>query len=113
MPGKHRGRSLGFPTANLTIHKEVKDEEFGVYAVEILLEGEKHQGMANLGEKPTFNEMKPLLEVHIFDFDQDILGKHIEINLIKKIRDTKKLDSAEELVEQLKEDKVITKELLS
>ncbi len=78
--GKHLGRSLGFPTANLSAHSEQFPPN-GVYAAEGLLEGKTLRGVVNLGVRPTIESEVPqrVLEFHVFDLDQDLYGKDIEL----------------------------------
>lgn len=100
--GRKLGRELGFPTANIRVENNMVPL-FGVYAVSIKIAGEDASlhGIANLGIKPTFDEVEPLLEVNIFDFDQDIYGKHVTIELLKYIRPEKKFNDIEELKSQI------------
>ncbi len=92
--GKGRGRELGFPTANLDAAGI--DLEYGVYLVEVELEGKKYAGLMNFGPKKTFGE-PAAAEILIKDFNRDIYGKEICIKAIKKIRDIEKFNSVEEL----------------
>lgn len=112
--GEKRGRLLGFNTANIEISSELKIiPSFGVYAVNVLLCGQSYKGMLNIGVNPTFNnEHKTHIEVHILDFDSDIYGESLTIELVKKLRDEKKFNSKEDLVQQLNEDKRLTIETL-
>lgn len=103
--GKSIGRLLGFPTANLDygIYYLPKG---GVYAVDVLLDNKKFLGMANIGYNPTIDFSEDVkLEVHIFNFNQDIYGKEIQICFIDRIRAERKFNSRDELVNQLVEDK--------
>ncbi|MCD4737220.1 MAG: bifunctional riboflavin kinase/FAD synthetase [Bacteroidales bacterium] len=105
--GKGIGRQLGFPTANIEIsdfHKLIAP--VGVYACSVLFEKRLFLGMANLGNRPTIGQNSPGLEVHIFNFNQDVYDRNLTINFIKRIRDQYKFDSLEELTGQLKRDKV-------
>jgi riboflavin kinase/FMN adenylyltransferase len=106
--GQRVGRKMGFPTANI----EASDPNklipgYGVYAVEIILSGEKYGGMLNIGTRPTFNNNADnrSIEVHIFNFSGDIYNKEITLIFEAKIRDEKKFSGPEALVEQLKKDK--------
>ena len=85
-------RTIGIPTANLDYPDQIIPS-FGVYAVKIKVEGleDKFYGIVNFGKRPTFNKSVAIIEVHIFDFDQDIYGKNIEIFFDSKIRDEKSL----------------------
>jgi riboflavin kinase/FMN adenylyltransferase len=94
---------LGYATANIEMGEFVIPK-FGVYEVVVKVEGEQKKGVANIGVKPTYGDNKPLLEVHIFDFDQDIYGKDVFVELISFIRDEKKFNSVAELKEQIRKD---------
>lgn len=103
--GDSRGAQLGFPTANIAIPLDKIIPHHGVYKVFIEIEGQLYTGIANIGTRPTFNEdSTPLLEVHIFDFNQDIYEKRIKVRFIKFIRDEKKFNSIVDLVSQIKLD---------
>jgi len=101
--GTAQGKKMGIPTANL---KPVKDlyPRSGVFAVKVILEDDYVQGVLNIGTNPTFPGKDFSLEVHILDFDQDIYGSDIELILVEKIRDEKKFETPELLVQQIKED---------
>lgn len=95
--GDKIGRTLGFPTANIHLHREVTPVQ-GIYAVEVFgLKGEPLPGVASVGTRPTVGGTRTLLEIFIFDFDQDIYGKYLNIDFLHKIRDEEKFDSLEEL----------------
>jgi len=107
--GEKRGRTIGFPTANLEINDTEKlIPTYGVYAVDVKIEGSNFQykGMMNMGTKPTFDGLQKTIEVNIFNFNEMIYGKKITVYLKFKIRDEVKFDSVEGLVRQLKEDRV-------
>jgi riboflavin kinase/FMN adenylyltransferase len=106
--GQRVGRKMGFPTANIEasdVHKIIPG--YGVYAVEIKLDGKKYKGMLNIGTRPTFNNNADnrSIEVHIFDFSGNIYNKEITLTFIGKIRAEQKFSGPEALVEQLKKDK--------
>jgi len=103
--GKSRGRILGFPTANLKLDAEVLPP-LGVYAVKVLIEGKRCKGMANIGHRPSFEPTNsPItVEVHLFDFDRNIYGSEIVVEFIKKIRQERKFNSPESLIDQLRKD---------
>jgi riboflavin kinase/FMN adenylyltransferase len=104
--GDKRGQKIGFPTANISPNDNRKIiPKDGVYAVNARVEGESCGGMMNIGTRPTFEGKKPALEVHIFDFDEIIYGKTMEIEFIQRIRDEKKFEGVDELVNQLNRDK--------
>ncbi|MBU0455358.1 MAG: bifunctional riboflavin kinase/FAD synthetase [Gammaproteobacteria bacterium] len=102
--GQELGRNLGFPTANVYLHR-YKTPLLGVYAV--LINGLQKMaipGIANIGTRPTANGNTLLLEVHLFDFDQQIYGKMIQITFIKKIREEKTFESFSALKNQVQND---------
>ena len=107
--GKKIGRKIGFPTANVTVTDENKLIPFtGVYAVRVELNRTLYNGMLNIGIRPTINSNNHHLtiEVHIFDFNKDIYGHEITLQFLDRIRNEKKFNNIEELVEQLKNDKI-------
>jgi riboflavin kinase/FMN adenylyltransferase len=102
--GRKIGRTLGFPTANVPLKRNVSPIS-GVYIVEVHgINDFPIDGVANIGRQPTVNGKKHQLEVHLFDFDADLYGKHIEIVLLSKLRDEKKFESFELLKQQIKLD---------
>jgi riboflavin kinase / FMN adenylyltransferase len=102
--GAKRGRELGFPTANIDLSNRYVPIR-GVFAVSIKgADDSTHLGVANLGTRPVFEESKLLLEAHLFDFNEDIYGKHISVEFFKRLRDEKKFTSIDELVHQIATD---------
>ncbi|MBI4648108.1 MAG: bifunctional riboflavin kinase/FAD synthetase [Bacteroidia bacterium] len=104
------GRAIGFPTANIIVpDKEKLIPCNGVYAVKALLNDSLFNGMLNIGYRPTINDVvKDIsIEVHFINFDGDLYNKKIEIEFIRRIRDEKKFDSIDELIEQLYKDREI------
>jgi riboflavin kinase/FMN adenylyltransferase len=110
--GHRRGKDLGFPTANLRPDKVLAPAR-GIYAVRLLLEDKAHQGVLNIGFNPTFADNALSVEVHIFDFDEDIYGKRLEVLFIDRIRDERKFDGPAQLVEQIRRDVETAREILS
>jgi len=112
--GEKLGRELGFPTANIFLHRKVSPLQ-GIFVVELFgLDNEPLSGVASIGTRPTINESKStLLEVHLFDFDQDIYGKHVQVSFLHKIRDEAKFDSLEILKEKIQQDVDIAKAYLA
>ena len=108
--GDKRGRTLGFPTANIHLHR-CKVPMSGVYAVQLFgLDGEPYQGVANVGVRPTVKGgHKALLEVHLFDFNADIYGHYVQVHFLHKIRDEKKFDGLTALATQIALDCVVAK----
>jgi riboflavin kinase/FMN adenylyltransferase len=103
--GQQRGRTIGFPTANLDFGDLVRPK-FGVYAVECRIAGENEwrPGVANTGTRPTVDGDEARLEVHIFDFDRDIYGQRLTVRFRSFIRDEKKFDSFDDLRQQIAHD---------
>lgn len=110
--GAGLGGKIGFPTANLAAHSEQFPPD-GVYAVRLLLRGEWHQGVANVGVRPTVaNAGERLLETHIFDFKGDCYGDDIEVRFEHFLRPEQKFGSVDELIEQIAVDAGRARELL-
>ncbi|MFC6439164.1 bifunctional riboflavin kinase/FAD synthetase [Bowmanella sp. JS7-9] len=101
--GQKKGRTIGFPTANVLLKRCVSPVS-GVFAVTVNSAFGQFFGVANIGTRPTVDGVKPLLEVHIFDFDQHLYGQQIEVVLGKKLRDELKFDSFEHLKKQIEID---------
>jgi riboflavin kinase/FMN adenylyltransferase len=102
--GEKLGRELGFPTANIHLHRHAS-AVLGIFVVEVFgLDREPIQGVASVGTRPTVNQTKALLEVFLFDFNQDIYGRHIQVSFLKKLRDEARYDSLELLVKQIQTD---------
>jgi len=102
--GAKRGRSLlEVPTANIAVFNELLPQD-GVYAVTVELDGKLYDGAANIGYNPTFEEKKFSFEVHMLNFNRDILGKTLRVNFIERIRDEIKFSDAEDLKVQMKKD---------
>ncbi len=105
--GDKRGRELGYPTANIPLG-EIAEPGFGVYAVRAGIdrgaETEWHDGVANLGIRPMFESAEPLLEAHLFDFDQDIYGQHMRVALVDYLRPEMSFEGLEALISQMDED---------
>jgi len=102
--GRDRGgRLLGFPTANLNMQDELCPKN-GIYAVTVETQAGLNFGVANIGYSPTFNDRQFTVEVHILDFCEDIYGKKIRVNFVKRLRDEIKFSGIEELKEQIQRD---------
>jgi riboflavin kinase/FMN adenylyltransferase len=102
--GDKRGRELGYPTANLSLWRYVRPR-FGIYAVRGRLpDGRVVGGAASLGIRPMFDPPKELLEPYFFDFDGDLYGQTIEVELVSFLRDEVKFDTLEALKRQMSED---------
>lgn len=105
--GEQRGRKLGFPTANIELlHGEMAVPAPGVYAVTASIEGSIYEGMGNIGNNPTFNDVEHArLEVNLFNCSGDLYGKTMSVQFRKYIRAEKKFSGVEELCRQIEEDK--------
>ena len=103
--GKQRGGSVvGFPTANLSISEEDLCPRHGVYVTQVIYDGKCYGGVLNIGYNPTFGEQQLSAETHIFDFNQDIYGKKIKINLLRFLRGEQKFSGPAELSGQIRKD---------
>lgn len=103
--GNRQGRIWGFPTANLLPGNTKLLPPFGVYYSEVLIDGKRYRGISNVGYKPTVTkETVPGLETYLYDFEQDIYGKEIEVRLLSFKRPEKRFESIEELKEQVLSD---------
>ena len=99
--GNKLGRELGFPTANIHLHRRQTPLQ-GIFAVEVYgLDQEPLRAVASLGTRPTVDGTRALLEVYILDFEQDIYGRHIQVSFLHKLRDEEKYDSLERLKQQI------------
>ena len=123
--GQQLGRRLGYPTANVRLGRRVAPLQ-GIFAVRV--RGALHRGpacaaggegadialpgVASLGVRPTVNGGEPLLEAHLFDFDGDLYGRHIDVEFVAKIRDEEKFDSLDALTARMRQDAEIARTLL-
>jgi riboflavin kinase/FMN adenylyltransferase len=111
--GRDRGgKLLGIPTANVNLHDELCPKT-GIYAVTGECRGQPFKGVANIGYSPTFENHEFTVEVHIFDFDDDIYGEIIRVNFVKRIRDEIKFANIPELIDQINKDIAAAREILS
>ena len=105
--GDKRGKTIGFPTANIMPqHPRKIIPKKGVYAVWVRVEDVYYAGMMNIGVRPTFDGEGETLEVHLFDFDREIYGMEVQIQFVDRIRDEQSFSGVDELIDQLKKDKV-------
>ena len=111
--GREVGRTLGYPTANVDIRRRQCAVD-GIFAVRVHgLEGGPHDAVASVGTRPTFGIDKPLLEVHLFDFDRDIYGEYIHVDFVEFIRGVEKFSGADELVAQMHRDADNARQILA
>jgi len=110
--GRQLGKKIGFPTANIDI-KDYVIAKPGVYAVKVQKNNSKKliKGIANLGYRPTFNQKKILLEVHLFNFSENLYNKFLTVNFFKFIRSEKKFKNIEQLKKQIKIDLLKAKKI--
>ena len=101
--GNKLGRTIGFPTANIMLNRLVVPIH-GVYMVRVETKTGTYQGIANIGNRPTINGTKPLLEVHIFDFNTNLYAQHMTLFFEHYVRPNRKFASLDELQEQIQRD---------
>jgi riboflavin kinase/FMN adenylyltransferase len=112
--GDQRGRLLGFPTANMKLGEYLRPA-YGIYAVRARLDAPDApwiDGVANLGIRPMWRTVEPVLETHLFDFSGDLYGQVLRVQLIERQRGEAKFDSIEALIEQVDLDKLAAREAL-
>jgi riboflavin kinase/FMN adenylyltransferase len=110
--GYHKGRELGFPTANVQSSYELVPGR-GVYAVLAEWQGRRYEGVANIGFNPTFGRPDLSIEVHLFDFSAQLYGHVVEVHFVKKIRDERAFPAVDDLVQQIRQDIVCARTLLA
>ena len=101
--GERRGTKIGFPTLNLDTDWDILPK-VGVYATRAYIDEELKDSITNVGYRPTFGSDELLVETHVFDFDRGIYGKRVRVEFVDRVRDEKKFDGADALVEQIKKD---------
>jgi riboflavin kinase/FMN adenylyltransferase len=113
--GEGRGRTLGFPTANVMLNDDYKlMPALGIYVVVIIIAANKYFGLMSIGKRPTFyNDGQLTNEVFIFDFENDLYGNTITVNIVERIRGEEKFSSAADLVNQMNKDKEIGLEIIN
>ena len=100
--GKGLGRTIDFPTANLNIQEDYKlIPKQGVYVVKSLYQNKTYYGMMNIGTNPTVNGEQQTIEVHFFDLNESLYGAHLQVEILKRLRDEQKFESVEALKKQL------------
>ena len=111
--GDKRGRTLGFPTANVNVSKTMAHPADGIYATWALVDGERRPSATSIGVRPTFGLTERLVEVYILDFDGDLYGRKLEVEFVDKLRDQETFSSLEALVEQINRDVANARETLA
>lgn len=111
--GQRLGRDLGYPTANVNLQRR-QSAVMGIFAARVHGVGDGPlDAVASVGTRPTFNGVKPLLEVHIFDFEGDLYGRYIHVDFIARLREERKFESADALIEQMHIDSRQAREVLA
>lgn len=111
-PGQGRGRTIGFPTANVHLRRDLALPADGVYAVTCAVGEDAVLGVANLGSRPTFDEAQRLLEVHLFGIQGDLYGSEMQVGFVARIRGQMRFSSPAELSRQITLDSLRAKEML-
>ncbi len=112
--GSRLGRTLGYPTANINPHHEIVPPS-GVYAIRINIKGKLHDGVLNIGNRPTFyapRDREPAIEAHIFDFRGNIYGVTAEVYFVRKIRNEVMYNGRDALIKQIKKDEASARNIL-
>jgi riboflavin kinase/FMN adenylyltransferase len=110
--GDRRGRTIGFPTANLAVDPEVALPANGVYAARVDWLGDRYEGVTNVGVRPTFGGLALVVETHLLDFDGDLYGETLDVSFIERIRDEQRFDGVDALVGQIRRDVARARSLL-
>ncbi|HID86400.1 MAG TPA: riboflavin biosynthesis protein RibF, partial [Anaerolineae bacterium] len=111
--GAERGKGLGFPTANLSLDERQVIPANGVYAVRVHLGREIHDGVANIGVRPSFDNGERTVEAHLLDFDRDIYGQELELHFVERLRNERRYSSPDQLVAQIERDVKTARRILS
>lgn len=112
--GRQRGgKLLGFPTANLYLSEEDLCPKRGVYVTQVIYDGRQYGGVSNIGYNPTFGDTSLVAETHIFDFNADIYGRPLKINLLKHLRGEITFNGIEALTGQIRRDIVVARKVLA
>jgi riboflavin kinase / FMN adenylyltransferase len=107
VPGEQRGRKLGYPTANIRVPPGGPELDHGVYAARVL----GRPAAVSFGVRPTFgDELEPLLEVHVLDYDGDLYGEELTVELVEFLRPELRFDSVDELLRQMDADVAAVRE---
>lgn len=109
--GSHRGHKLGFPTANLNTRNE-QLPAYGVYVVFAKIDGYRHQGVASIGVRPTFEASLLSIEIYLFEFDGNLYGRQMEVFFVQYIREEKKFSDVQSLILQMQKDVEEAKKIL-
>ncbi|WP_411955491.1 bifunctional riboflavin kinase/FAD synthetase [Alkalibacillus sp. S2W] len=112
--GYQRGREIGYPTANLDVNQEHIIPRVGVYAIQVYVNNTCYDGMASVGFNPTFGQEhdQPIIEAHLFDFDDDLYAVNIEVLFLHYIRDEKAFSEVTELIKRIEQDEIEAKNFI-
>jgi riboflavin kinase/FMN adenylyltransferase len=110
--GRHRGREIGFPTANLQTDNELVPP-FGVYATMMTIDGIVHPGLTNIGVRPTFGETAPTIETHVLRYAGDLYGRQVRVSFVQRLRDERRFDDIDALRAQIEADRRRAERLFS
>ncbi|NLX18755.1 MAG: bifunctional riboflavin kinase/FAD synthetase [Desulfobulbus sp.] len=111
--GRQRGGAqLGFPTANLYLSEEDLCPKRGVYVTQVIYDGRQYGGVSNIGYNPTFGDTSLVAETHIFDFNRDIYGRPLKINLLRHLRNEVRFDGPDALIRQIRRDIEVARKVL-
>lgn len=110
--GRKDGSRMGTPTVNINLDEEKVKLKDGVYATYVYINEEKYKAVTNIGNHPTFDDMKDNIECHLIDFSGNLYGKNLRIEFIDRLRDVKKFENVDELVKQIHKDINCAKEIL-
>jgi riboflavin kinase / FMN adenylyltransferase len=102
--GAERGRTIGFPTANIAVGADLAVPAFGVYVTRAIVGEVSHQAVTNIGRRPTFDDGTPSIETHLLDFDADLYDQELRIELLARLRGEQKFSGVQELVAQIGKD---------
>lgn len=108
--GAHRGRSIGFPTANIAVGADLAIPAFGVYVTRAYVGEASYPAVTNIGRRPTFDDGRPSIEPHILDFEGDLYGRELRIELLKRLRGEQKFSGVDELLAQIRRDVAAVRE---
>lgn len=102
--GAERGRTIGFPTANIAVAPDLALPKFGVYVTRAYVGESAYDSVTNIGQRPTFDEQRPTIEVHVLDFEGDLYEREMRIELLHRLRDERRFSGPDELVAQIQRD---------
>ena len=112
--GRGLGKKWNYPTININIPESYKlIPKTGVYIVQTQIDGKKCYGIMNIGNRPTVNGKHQTIEVHLLDFNKDIYGEKIQVQVLKRLREEQKFNSIDELIEQIKVDEQNARKFIS